>query len=49
MEDGQTYFEARDKELQEDDANWMFTVSATEINHQVLCSKRSIEELDEER
>ena len=31
-----------------DDANWMFTVSAREINHQVLCSKRSIEELKEE-
>ena len=32
-----------------DDANWMFTVSATEINHQVLCSKWSIKELDEEK
>ena len=57
MEDGQTFFlklGTKNRQTQilrwkeGDDANWMCTVSAREINHQVLCSKRSIEELKEE-
>ena len=56
MENGQSFLKLGTKNRQTqilrwkegDDANWMFTVGAREMNYQVLGSKCSIEELKEE-